>query len=500
MATPKKAAAQAVADAGAFVELGATGLKRFGGIIADEFLPELRGRRGRQILREMAENDPIIGAGLSVIGQMLRRVNLRVEDGDTDTQGLMASELIRTSMEDMSFTWNDTLTEIDSFLAFGFSVMEVVPKRRLGQNPGTIMNSEGKEIPLPTSKYDDGLIGWRKWGTRSQESLYEWGFDDSPGGDGGLKSFTQQPAPTYRTITIPIEKLLLFRTKLNRNNPEGYPLIRNSYIPWYAAKQFRFAEAVGVTRDLCGMPEIKIPGDIIQRANATPPDAAAQAVVAAYVQMGRDLTAGDQTFIILPSDRDDHGNEKYSFKLVTTGGRQQYNTRDIIMGQQKEMLIAMLCDFILLGHERVGSHALSVSKSDTFALAIQGWLNARVEVINRYAIPRLLALNGFQPKAPPYLSAGDVESVNLLELGPYIAALSGAFPLGFDAVPGLMDALLEAAHLPTSEDTQQVGKRTTAQVMKARKQALKRFEDAVRAKARRQIEQEEKGNGVDHAA
>jgi hypothetical protein len=55
---------------------------------------------------------------------------------------------------------------------------------------------------VPSSKYADGKVGWRKFAIRAQSSLDKWDFDD----DGGLRGFVQRAAPKYEEVTIPIEK------------------------------------------------------------------------------------------------------------------------------------------------------------------------------------------------------------------------------------------------------------------------------------------------------
>ena len=43
-------------------EMGRIGQRRYSGVIYEEFLPELRGKRGIETYREMSENDDVIGA------------------------------------------------------------------------------------------------------------------------------------------------------------------------------------------------------------------------------------------------------------------------------------------------------------------------------------------------------------------------------------------------------------------------------------------------------
>ena len=60
-------------------ELGRIGQRQFGGVIYEEFLPELRGKRGIAVYNEMSENDDIVGAILFAIEMLIRQCSWNVE-------------------------------------------------------------------------------------------------------------------------------------------------------------------------------------------------------------------------------------------------------------------------------------------------------------------------------------------------------------------------------------------------------------------------------------
>src|SRR5690606_26845233 len=98
-------------------------------------------------------------------------------------------------------------------------------------------------------------VGWARIPSRSQHTLYGWQFADN----GDIKGFIQQAPPKYETITIPLSKGLLFRTKIARDNPEGRSLLRNAYRPWYFKKRIEEIEGIGIERDLAGLPVLQAP-------------------------------------------------------------------------------------------------------------------------------------------------------------------------------------------------------------------------------------------------
>jgi hypothetical protein len=88
--------------------------------------------------------------------------------------------------------------------------------------------------------------------------------------------------------------------------------------------------------------------------------------------------------------------------------------------------MTVLADFIIMGHEKVGSFSLASSKTNMFTTALEAWVGVIKSVMNRKAIPMLFHLNGDDLEELPQLEFGDIETVDLKELAAYITALTGA--------------------------------------------------------------------------
>jgi hypothetical protein len=143
---------------------------------------------------------------------------------------------------------------------------------------------------------------------------------------------------------------------------------------------------------------------------------------------------------------DEEGHKIYELSLLSTGGSRQFDTDKVIKRYENNIAMTVLADFILLGHEAVGSFALSSDKSELFSVALGAWLDNIVEVFNRKAIQQLFALNGWSTDNLPKLCHGDIESMPLGELGAYLANLAKAgMPLFPNAA--LEEQLLNNAHL-----------------------------------------------------
>lgn len=403
-----------------FYEHGISGLTRFGGFVYEEWLKELQGRRGALTYREMRDNDAVIGAFLYAIEMLIRQVNWRVESAGDTPQDIEAKEFLESCLDDMSMSWNDTVSEILSMLPFGWCYTELCYKKRVGPDEPT---------GTTRSKYSDGRIGWRKWGIRAQETLWRWRFDQ----DGSILGMEQIAAPDYKLRFIPIDKALLFRTKSNKNNPEGRSLLRNVYRSWYFKKNIEEIEAIGIERDLAGLPVMWLPPEVMEGAMPGATSEAA-AAYAAYKKIVTNIKRDEQEGVMLPLVYDDKGNKLYDLELLTSGAtRRQFDTNLIIQRYEQRIAMTVMADFLMLGHEKAGSYALSISKTNLFQTALTTVLEIIKEVVNTYAIPRLFKLNTFNGLTDyPKLEHDDVEHSNLQELGSFIKDVteSGGITLG----------------------------------------------------------------------
>lgn len=410
-------------------ELGLTGLERFGGWVYEEFLQELQGQRAVQVYQEMSSNDPVIGAVLHAIEMLIRQVEWRVEPGGRSLEDMAAAHFLETCLEDMEMTWEETIAEILSMLVYGWSYHEILYKVRHGQS----------RDPAYNSRYSDGRIGWRGFPIRAQSSLWEWQFDEN----GRILGMVQMAPPDYKLRVIPMEKSLLFRTTSYKNNPEGRSVLRSAFRPWYFKKHIETIEGIGIERDLAGLPIAWVPPELLSP-NASPED---RQVLESIKRIVTNVRRDEQEGIVFPLVYDENGNKVFDFGLLSTGGTRQFNTDAVIARYDQRIAMTVLADFILLGHEQVGSFSLASSKTHLFSVALGTWLNVIAAQFNRIAIPRLFALNSFRLEKLPKLVPGDIEVPNLTELGDYITKLAGA---GMDLFPDekLEDYLRKVANLP----------------------------------------------------
>lgn len=411
-------------------EIGSSGLRQWNGYLAEEFDRKLQGPKGMEVFRAMRENSPAAGAALHAIEMVVRQVETEVVPFSADADDMERAEFLKTCLHDMSFSWAETMSEHITMLPYGFALHEVVYKARKGYS----------ESGTASSRYSDGRIGWAKIPLRGQESISRWNLDEH----GGIRGAWQQAAPDYVERYLPISRCLLFRVTKERNNPEGRSLLRSAYWPYYCGKRLTEIMLIGTERDLAGLPVVRVPSELMA---ATATDAE-KAVFAAYKDIARNIRRGEQEGVVLPSDRPAGGQHYfYDLQLLASGGKREFAVAALVQQYDRWIATVLLSDLLLMGHEAVGSYALSESKAGLFETALDGYLATIDATYNQHAVPRLMQLNGWPADRCPRIKHRSLKPENLAALADFLQKLQGAgMPLFPD--PALEESIRRRAGLP----------------------------------------------------
>lgn len=394
--------------------LGDSGLQRVGGVVQEEWLPDLRGAKGRRAIRQMVDQDPIVGGILFAIEMLLRRTTWEIRPAADAPEDAAAAAFVGEAFAALRPSWLATLPELLSFLPWGWAVLEICYRA----------DARGRTV-------------WDAWEIRAQDTLESWDFDDA-----GRPTAMRQAVPnSTRVATIPLTKAIHLTTTSRKGNPEGRSVLRNAYRPWYFKSRIENIEGIGVERDLAGLPVAYVPPELLA-GSLSPAD---QAVYDTIVGIVQSIRRDEQEGVVWPLEYDARGNLRYDLKLLGSGGARQFDTGAIIARYGAQIAMSVLADFLMLGHEQVGSFALSADKTELFTVALGGWLDAISDAVATQACARLLALNGM-PGAVT-LAHGSVEQADLGVLGTFLAALTSA---GATLFPNddLLAQLLGEAGLP----------------------------------------------------
>lgn len=387
-------------------EQGYLGLRISNDQIYEEAREELRWPRSIQTYYEMA-NDATIASALSLFEMMISRVSWKVaipKDASPELQ--KRAKFVEQCMHDMDHSWFSFIKEVTSCFTYGFSVHEKVFRRRLRSNG---------------SRYNDGNIGIKKLPIRSQTTISKFLFDENgreleyivqdlsfvP--DAARYAGLLQKHPNGE-LKLPRNKCLLFRTDVSRDNPEGKSPLSKVYVAFRYMQEIKEQEAIGITRDLAGMPTLYIPPRYMS-ADASPEE---QQVYEYYKKVIRNIQMNEQSGLILPQMIDPESKQPmFKFELMGTQGGKSYDTNKIIQRYANEILQALFADMLKLGQDSVGSYSLADSKSSLVAMAIESRLKEIQDVLNKDLMVQLFELNGWSTEELPEFVYGDLDEVDL---------------------------------------------------------------------------------------
>ena len=409
---------------------------RTGQIRADEFIPELRGKNAIRKYREMRDNDSTIGAVMYAAEQVLRDVKLKVEPAN-DTEGAKReADFVESIFEDMDHSLDDHIAESLSSLSYGFAWFEVVYKRRVGPT---------KRSPKKNSKYTDGRLGVRKIACRAPWTISRFDVEDKSGDVLGIYQDVGYGSGKHY---IPATKSLYYRTTVLNGDPSGRSILRNAYSSYVYLNNLQNIEAIAVERELAGIPVARIPSEYL----SSDASAAQSGFVGNLQQILRDVKFNEQGYIITPSDTypDKDGSPTnirlVDIELMSSNGKRNLDIDPIVRRYQHDIARSVLSEFLMLGGGNNGSYALSKSKTDLFLRALESYIQAIVDVLNKQLVERLWQLNGLNYDLMPCIKAGDVAPHDLREIAAFLRNLNGA-DINVSDHPEVIQDLMDIAEL-----------------------------------------------------
>lgn len=336
-------------------QYGESGLQRWGGILSEEWLADLKGAKARRAYREMADNDPIIGAIIFAIKQFLMTARFSIEPASGSQQDREIADWLDAQLKGLEIPLiPDFMSEAVSMIIYGFAPFEILYKQ------------------------SNGFITWKGFAFRSQETVSEWVFSEN----GEVLGMVQRIPSTGATVVIPIEKLLLLKTEPAKGNPEGRSLLRNAWTSYYIKKHLQVLEGIGIERDLCGLPILFVPLSVFEN----------QAKREELKEILREVRRDEEEGLILPHDPLT-GQKIYNLELVASRGSRQFSTSEIIARYDRSIAQSLMSDLVMVGLESRGSFALAREKRSLLELTVNGLLTSICSAISTQAVPRLIRLN-----------------------------------------------------------------------------------------------------------
>jgi len=376
-------------------EIGNRGRSQWGAEIRLGDSRALRGLAALRVYDQMRRDDATGMMMYMALSLPIRHVSWSCQPGGDGTDDAAAAAFAWECFDSMSLSFSDVISDVCLMFPFGWSLFEMVLKRRA-----------------------DGRVGFQKLAFRPQQTLASWVYAD----DGDIKAMKQY-TPHGGIVSIPLSRALLFRTSREGDEAEGISIYRPAVRAWKYRRKLERVEGIGLYRRWAGFPNITLPegatgrGDVAE-GEMSDEERAEELVQAIYEDrmMGSYMPAGWQLTLGGPEG-----------KVDSTMG-------ETIMRKDAEMARAVLAQFLLLGLKSVGTQSLAETLLDVFASSIEAYLENITQEFNRYAIPYLFRYNTSFPDgtALPVLAHTSPRRVDLDAVGTYIAALGRAGLLSAD--------------------------------------------------------------------
>lgn len=351
-------------------EIGDSGTDFFQGIITEEYNSKLSGIQGIEIYDKMRKGDATVKAAVLATSLPIRRANWFVEPASEDAQDQEIAEFVTKALfEWQSITWNDLLRQALLCLPYGVMVFEKV---------FTVKQVDGKD-----------WIIWKKFAPRLPKSIYAWETSEHKDG-------IQQLKTEGGMVDIPMDRLLIFVNEKEGDNWWGTSILRSAYKHWTFKDGFYKIDAVAFERQGLGVPKAKMPlGYSDEDKNR------AETIL-------KNLRAHEQAFLIEPND--------IEVEFMDMKGKQVRDPKESIQHHNREIVKAVLAQFLELGATESGSRALSSDQSDLFLQSLEAVAGNTADVFNKFAIPQLVDLNYDNVTEYPELKYKGISRVDVEQL------------------------------------------------------------------------------------
>lgn len=385
-------------------ESGYLGLNIFSGVSNDELKRELNFPNSINTYKQMSYHGSINSA-LTLYENLIGKVDWVFKPiKDASAVELRQAEIINEMMQDFTdHTWSEFISEALSSNMYGFSVQEKVYRRRLKANG---------------SKYDDGIIGWKKLPIRNQETIEKFIFSEDGNEVKGVKQnlsavsdvYNRYSSRTNNEVVLPRSKIMLFRAGKHKGDPFGKSMLRDAYLAWRFLSVIEEIEANGVAKDLAGLPVLKLPPQYLS-SDASPDQ---KAIRAYYENVMRNLQLNQQSALILPQAHDpDSKQPMFELELLSLNGSKAMDTSKIKEYYKNLILTSLFADILVLGQSGGGSNALGQVKNSLSASAAEAMLKKIRDVINEDLIKQTYELNGWDTSRMGHMDFDNLETEDL---------------------------------------------------------------------------------------
>ena len=367
-----------------------------------EFMAELMPPLGLEKFLRMMMNDPIVGGLMMHLCFSMKRIKWDIVGDNAD--------LVRDQMINMETPLEQVFLEMASAFIFGFYI---------GENIWGLDGGKARLIDIEP---------------RFQTSIQS--INDE---EGNVVQFSAEMGEAR----IPYTKCLHHTFVSFARNPWGIALLRHIYKPYYYKVSVEATEAVGLDRDLTGLPVMTAPeGFDFTAADSDSPNYQPQVedTLKWAMELVSNVRKDQQQGIVKPNG--------WTFDIVRGENRSSVPTTEIISRYNTEMAAGLLENFLTLGAFASTNNANTVTHVNNFVSVCEAYASAIADSLSLQIFRRICLYHG-KDKFPRLRTRITNFSI-LKDLAQYVAKLTDSGIIM--ANQALEKAMLDFANLPENDE------------------------------------------------
>ena len=181
--------------------------------------------------------------------------------------------------------------------------------------------------------------------------------------------------------------------------PFGSSPLDAAYELWRSKQLLEDLGITGATRDMAGIPVLRLPAALLEAA-ALDPESAEALQVAQITQSMENMHQGDQAFVVLPSNTHNEagsGALEFDFKLLGVDGSSgNFNIEEMIEKKRKAIFTVLASKNLISGEDSGGSYSLHEGEAGIHAHFAERDSLVIDDMWNKQIFPKLLQLNGWK--------------------------------------------------------------------------------------------------------
>lgn len=383
--------------------LGTDGTVTYDGYInSPEENAALQGAEKYRTYSNVMLNTSIVASGVRHFLRLCGGVGWKQQPADDSDRAKELAEKVQKIYLGMDEPWSNVVIRGARTPFLGFSVQELVrqaPKLR-----------------------KDGVIGLQGIYDRPQRTITRWDLDKH----GRVVGCVQLDPQSYEEIYLPRQKILYLVDNDITSSPDGAGLLRHVVEPSRRLARYEQLEGYSFESDLRGVPKVYAPiaalkqavkdGNMSQ-AEANQALADLRSFMANHVRSpGLGIMMDSTPFADQGENQTPSNMRQWDVQLLKTdtGAAQPVNVT--IERLNREIARILGVEYLLLGGDTKGSHALSRDKTQTFGALVQSTVNRIGWTVDREVTPKIFEWNGWpldlMPKSvPDAVALRDIEEV-----------------------------------------------------------------------------------------